>query len=200
MARKVKPNSLLDSVPVEQTTEETTKENTAFKDSSLVGNGIMTAEMKEKLEKYDALEQSYSSIVKEKEDLENRVAEYAERLAELKTAADQIHDLMDENAKLKKQLSDASKLSKDSASLQLEVKALRDDVDGYLLKISELTFENANLTCQLDELNNRLASNGVSPNQKKFAPNNTPPVQNGLRQPRVDAYNPYSHNGYSSWN
>lgn len=43
----------------------------------------MTAEAKDKLEKYDALEKSVGALSKEKEVLEAKLAEYADRLAEL---------------------------------------------------------------------------------------------------------------------
>jgi uncharacterized coiled-coil DUF342 family protein len=160
----------------------------------------MTAEAKEKLEKYDALEKSVCSLSKEKEHLEAKVAEYAEKLAELKTAADQIHDLVEENSKLKKQLEHASSQSSSSEAMKREIKSLRDEADGYLVKISELTFENAKMSSQLDELSKKLADTGVSPNQKQFSPNAAPPVQGGLRPPHVDAYNPYKNNGYGAWN
>ena len=160
----------------------------------------MTAEAKEKLEKYDALEKSVCSLSKEKEHLEAKVAEYAEKLAELKTAADQIHDLVEENSKLKKQLEHASSQSSSSEAMQREIKSLRDEADGYLVKISELTFENAKMSSQLDELSKKFADAGVSPNQKQFSPNSAPPVQGGLRPPHVDAYNPYKNNGYGAWN
>lgn len=200
MAKKVKLNSLLDGDPVDKTTKDTAEDQNAFKDASLIGNGIMTVEAKEKLEKYDALEKSVCSLSKEKERLEAKVAEYAEKLAELKTAADQIHDLVEENSKLKKQLEHASSQSSSSEAMKREIKSLRDEADGYLVKISELTFENAKMSSQLDELSKKFADAGVSPNQKQFSPNAAPPVQGGLRPPHVDAYNPYKNNGYGAWN
>ena len=200
MAKKVKLNSLLDSAPTQEAIEEANGEQSTFKDASLVGNGQMTAEAKEKLEKYDALEKSVGALSKEKEHLEAKVAEYAEKLAELKTAADQIHDLVEENSKLKKQLENMPSASSNAEALKREIKSLRDEADGYLVKISELTFENAKMSSQLDELSKKFADAGVSPNQKQFSPNATPPVQGGLRPPHTDAYNPYKNNGYGTWN
>ena len=80
MGKKVKPSSLLDSSSIRQ---EVSQEQKAFEDASLVGNGPMTPEAKEKLEKYDALEKSVGALSKEKEVLEAKLAEYADRLAEL---------------------------------------------------------------------------------------------------------------------
>ena len=159
----------------------------------------MTAEAKEKLEKYDALEKSVGTLSKEKEVLEAKLAEYADRLAELQTAADQISELNEENEKLKKELSDAKDESKEVYALKKEIEAQKDEINNYLVRISELTFENANLACQLDELSKKMASSGSVPNQTQFSPNVAPPVQGKLRQPRTDAFNPYMNNGYGVW-
>ena len=159
----------------------------------------MTSEAKEKLEKYDALEKSVGALSKEKEVLEAKLAEYADRLAELQTAADQISELNEENEKLKKELADAKDESKEVYALKKEIEAQKDEINNYLMRISELTFENANLTCQLDELSKKMASSGSVPNQKQFSPNVAPPVQGKLRQPRTDAFNPYMNNGYGVW-
>ena len=196
MGKKVKPSSLLDS---SSTRQEVSQEQKAFEDASLVGNGPMTSEAKEKLEKYDALEKSVGALSKEKEVLEAKLAEYADRLAELQTAADQISELNEENEKLKKELADAKDESKEVYALKKEIEAQKDEINNYLVRISELTFENANLTCQLDELSKKMASSGNISNQKQFSPNVAPPVQGKLRQPRTDAFNPYMNNGYGVW-
>lgn len=196
MGKKVKPSSLLDSSSIRQ---EVSQEHKAFEDASLVGNGPMTSEAKEKLEKYDALEKSVGALSKEKEVLEAKLAEYADRLAELQTAADQISELNEENEKLKKELADAKDESKEVYALKKEIEARKDDINNYLVRISELTFENANLTCQLDELSKKMASSGSVHNQTQFSPNIAPPVQGKLRQPRTDAFNPYMNNGYGVW-
>ena len=196
MGKKVNPSSLLDSA---STRQEVSQEQKVFEDASLVGNGPMTAEAKEKLEKYDALEKSVGALSKEKEVLEAKLAEYADRLAELQTAADQISELNEENEKLKKELADAKDESKEVYALKKEIEAQKDEINNYLVRISELTFENANLTCQLDELSKKMASSGNISNQKQFSPNVAPPVQGKLRQPRTDAFNPYMNNGYGVW-
>ena len=196
MGKKVKPSSLLDSSSIRQ---EVSQEQKAFEDASLVGNGPMTSEAKEKLEKYDALEKSVGALSKEKEVLEAKLAEYADRLAELQTAADQISELNEENEKLKKELADAKDESKEVYALKKEIEAQKDEINNYLVRISELTFENANLACQLDKLSKKMASSGSVHNQTQFSPNVAPPVQGKLRQPRTDAFNPYMNNGYGVW-
>lgn len=196
MGKKVKPCSLLD----ETSQEKVEQESTVFEDTSLVGNGQLTVESREKLEKYDALEKTVASLSKEKEELEAKVAEYAERLAELQTAANQISDLNKEIEKLKKDNASSSKAAKEITALKKDIKDLREEADGYLVKISELTFENANLTCQLDELAKREKMAGKAPNQRKYAPNSNIDGPGQLRPPNKDAYNPYSNNGYGTWN
>lgn len=196
MGKKVKPSSLLDSSSIRQ---EVSQEQKAFEDASLVGNGPMTSEAKEKLEKYDALEKSVGALSKEKEVLEAKLAEYADRLAELQTAADQISELNEENEKLKKELANAKDESKEVYALKKEIEAQKDEINNYLVRISELTFENANLACQLDELSKKMASSGSVHNQTQFSPNVAPPVQGKLRQSRTDAFNPYMNNGYGVW-
>ncbi len=192
MGKKVKPTSLLETAQEAVEEQKHTDENEVFEDQSIVGNGPMTADAKAKLEKYDALEKSVADLAREKEMLEAKVAEYAEKLASLEDADKTIKKLEKENAKLKK----SSGSSKDAEKLIRENKALRDEADGYLVKISELTFENANLTCQLNEITK---NSGNVKNQKHLAPGGR--GANGqLRHPNEDAYNPYKNNGYGTWN
>lgn len=192
MGKKVKPTSLLETAQKAVEEQKHIDENEVFEDQSIVGNGPMTADAKAKLEKYDALEKSVADLAREKEILEAKVAEYVEKLAKLEDADKTIKTLEKENAKLKK----SSGSSKDAEKLIRENKALRDEADGYLVKISELTFENANLTCQLNEVTK---SGGNVKNQKHLAPGGR--GANGrLRRPNEDAYNPYKNNGYGTWN
>lgn len=102
---------------------------------------------------------------------------------------------------LKKELADAKANVEPSFKLKNENKDLRDEVNTYLVKISELTFENANLRCQLDELSKKISRSGNMPNSPAFAPQakSTSSAQGKLAQPHRDAYNPYHNNGYESW-
>ena len=204
MGKKIKPSNLLEPMHDEvlntvQDNASSANEQEAFEDVSLVGNGIMTNEAKAKLEKYDALERSVADLSQEKDRLEAKVAEYVEKLESLKDASKTIEKLEAEVSKLKKDLDKAKKASKQGLKTMLENKALRDEADGYLVKISELTFDNANLTCQLDELKKNMNANGHGMNQAQFSPNAQPSPGNRLRHPGVDAYNPYKNNGYDTW-
>ena len=100
---------------------------------------------------------------------------------------------------MKKELADAKDESKEVYALKKEIEAQKDEINNYLVRISELTFENANLACQLDELSKKMASSGNVLNQNQFSPNVAPPMQGKLRQPRTDAFNPYMNNGYGVW-
>lgn len=183
MGKKIKPNSLLDTSEVNPS-EATYDEAPEATSNELLGNGKMTSENKEKLEKYDALEQSVAGLAKEKEQLENKVAEYAEKLAEAKKAAKEVEKLEKEVERLRKQLADSkSTASNGSGQLEKEIERLTNENDNYLVKISELTFENAKLTSQLQELTAK--------------PNNYRP---NVPSPQKDPYNPYVSNGYESWN
>ena len=117
------------------------------------------------------------------------------------TAADEVERLTKVNADLTDKIAgyleeiDKLKIKTDGA----REKALQEEVDRLTLRVSELTFENANLACQLDELSKKMASSGSVPNQTQFSPNVAPPMQGKLRQPRTDAFNPYMNNGYGVW-
>lgn len=105
----------------------------------------------------------------------------------------------EENENLKKELADTKDQSKEIYVLKKEIESQKDEIDNYLVRISELAFENANLTCQLDELSKKMASNGNVYNQQQFSPSDVPPTQGKLHQPRTDAFNPYMNNGYGVW-
>ena len=198
MAKKIKPKSLLDDSA--STGQNEISNDSSFEDKSLVGNGKITIEGKEKLEKYDALEKAVEELTSEKSVLQEKIEEYALKLDSLKDSSTKISSLEAEVKKLKNELKEAKDGDSEIFKLQKECKALRDEADGYLMKISELTFENANLTCQLEELGKKAANAGNIQNKSKFSPNSgnrTNP--GGLSQPFRDAYNPYRNNGYKSW-
>ena len=99
MGKRVKPKNLLDDEPQidvvnENTIEEANVEMKQEYSENLLGNGKLTAEAKEKLEKYDALEKTVLDLSKEKEVLETKIAEYVEQLEKLNDAADTIKKLI----------------------------------------------------------------------------------------------------------
>ena len=185
MGKRIKPSNLVENVQTEvPSADAVVSKAEEFVDTSLVGNGVITPEAKAKLEKYDALEKSVASLAKEKEVLEAKVAEYAEKLADMKAVKKE-----DISIKLAEALKAKEAAEKEASALKLENKALRDEADGYLVKISELTFDNARLTCELDEASKHLKEKGTVPNQPQYMP-----------KANSSGYNPYLANGYSSWN
>lgn len=212
MSRKIKPNKLFADAPEASIQEDTTssKDDNAQASSAamlgadpnaIIGNGRLTAEDAEKIAKYDAMEKSLAAVSEEKAVLEAKIAEYVEKIEALKASADEIAELKSKNAQLEQKCKEFEKADDDTSKLQHEIKSLREENDQYLVKISELTFDNANLTCQLSELEKAAKAHGNMPNQGKFVPVNGPQgfAANGLARPNRDAYNPYVNNGYASW-
>lgn len=121
------------------------------------------------------------------------------------TLQEDICTLQKENEKLTNELNSLKSKANTNANmiikLQDENKSLRDENDQYLMKISELTFDNANLTCQLDELSKSVRSqDSAVVNQPAFKPVPGPRIDNSkLGQPFRNPYNPYENNGYGSW-
>ena len=97
-----------------------------------------------------------------------------------------------------------SDLSTANMKLKSENAALQEENDKYLMKISELTFENAKLNAQIQELSNsKNAGNYVSPAlnertvENQFGPSSKKQVQ---QSPRGVNYPHQSNMGYTSWN
>ena len=204
MSKKIKPNKLFEDKPVEtaQDIQEDKQDILANVDeNSLVGNGRMSAEDAKKLEQFDAMEKSLAAAAEEKTMLEAKVAEYADKLESLQSSADKMSDLEKSNEDLKHKVSSLEDRCKMAEKLEAEVKNLREENDKYLIKISELTFENANITSQLSDIERRAKANGSINNQNGFQPIQGPQQQMSKRlaSPRRDAYNPYANNGYGSW-
>ncbi len=185
MAKKVKPTSMLDEQPAEQAIAQHISAPVISEEvNPLVGHNRMTTEQMEKLEKYDALEATVKQLNEANSMLEAKVTEYAEKISACSTGPQKVAELEAKVASLEKQLADAKASSSGDALLKKELKDLRAEADSYLVKISELTFENAKLECQL-----KSAANGRQP----------PPPAKRPSPPRKDPYNPYRNNGYASW-
>ena len=148
------------------------------------------------------LPSSSNAEMKEKiETLEKHCVELEEANAKL---SDSINTYLEEIDVLKKKSSttglDASlKNSFDAeiAKLKKELKELRQENDDYLIKISELTFENAKMTSRLQEIEKQAAMTEVpthgSPAKLRLKPS-TATMPN---QPQFA--NPYLQNGYQDW-
>ena len=136
---------------------------------------VLDEESKEKLDQCDQFIAANKALLKEKSDLESKVAEYIEEIAALKSEKTETSNV-DNSAEV--------------AQLKQQIEQLKQSTAQYLRRISDLTFENANLTAQLKELSSKSAQ-----------VQNTIPAM-PTRETRLEKppYNPYIQNGYSSWN
>lgn len=190
MAKKLKPvaqecnqdfSSETASFPSEMSSSKSSSVEVASTPQAFkINPGAYTSEEKAKLEQYDQVMQQNAILLKEKEELQEKIAEY---LMELET-------LRNEKKSKKASVVKDSKAEEELSKLRIEYKDLQTASDGYLMKISDLSFENAKLTAQLRELESA-QSNNVAPATVQ------PTAMPRLEHP---AFNPYRHNGYESWN
>ena len=116
---------------------------------------------------------------------------------------DEIHAL-EEFAQLQNFEAAMSDLSTANMKLKSENAALQEENDKYLMKISELTFENAKLNAQIQDLSNTKSTGNYDSqalNEKtvenQFGPSSKKPVQQSTRGVNY----PHQLNmGYTSWN
>lgn len=167
MAKRIKPKNLLDDVEQEVSTDITNTVNDNSDDALNLKDNDVNEEIDTK-----SLQDTIVELTNKNSELELKLAETIEKL----------------NA-TKNDLSKVEELSKTVSNLEKENKALRDENDSYLVKISELTFENATKTCQLQEL------------QKLHSSSKTNSTNAGIPQPiSKRPLNSNFNNGYSSWN
>lgn len=168
MAKRIKPKNLLDD------TEQYVISNDISNDVEKTSDNEIDSINNNTNEEIDvkSLQDTIVELTNKNSDLEVKLAETIEKL----------------NA-TKNDLSKVEELSKTVSRLEKENKALRDENDSYLVKISELTFENATKTCQLQEL------------QKLRTSVKTNSANAGIPQPiSKRPLNSDFNNGYSSWN
>ena len=135
-------------------------------------------------------------------------ADSLQGIDELGTLKLEVKRLNEENSQLTDKLAayieaqqdrkaDDSCISAELDKLRYENNALRDENDKYLMKISELTFENAKLTSQLQQLSKDTAEVHI-PAQTEQCQQKISRQKNALAIP---SNVPYSKaNGYQSWN
>lgn len=156
----------------------------------------LTAEMKEKLERIEAIEKHCVELEETNAKLTDSINAYIEELTALKAKKSN-------EIKVDGELS-LDDLKENLKAVQIELgrtrkslSELRDENDSYLMKISELTFENAKLTCQIQEIEKNMsmvASPSHSSIKKPIIQSSTGTMKN---QPQFA--NPYLQNGYQDW-
>lgn len=157
----------------------------------------ITPEMKDKLDKIDSLEKHCVELEEENSKLTASIDSYLEEIDKLKavkvdkTADDSKNALVD----LRKELDEARK---EISEMRKSLKELRDENDSYLIKISELTFENAKLTCQLQEIGKSM-SMAASPTHGSLSRSQVVRPNTATMQNQSKYANPYLQNGYQDW-
>ena len=157
----------------------------------------ITPEIEEKLEKIDSLEKHCLELEEENSKLTSSIDSYLEEIEKLKNEKnDKIADesktaLVD----LRKEL-DAAR--KEISEMKKSLKDLREENDSYLIKISELTFENAKLTCQLQEIGKSM-SMAASPTHGSLSRSQVVRPNTATMQNQSKYANPYLQNGYQDW-
>lgn len=160
MSKKIKPvNECLGEAVYANCENSDKTVAQALAEKAPVAGGKFNDEVKAQLEKVEALEAELVKLTQENDELKEKLAEYIEKVSKLEAG----------------QAQNGEKREKE----------LVEENDKYLMKISELTFENAKLTAQ----NQQLKKDGGAPGK---------PMSNS-NYPNVYRNYPDS-NGYVSWN
>lgn len=157
----------------------------------------LTPEMVEKLEKVDALEKHCLELEEENAKLSDSVNSYLEEIEALKSKRAVETPLGSEMSMidLKKELDEARH---EIIEMRKSLKELHEENDNYLLKISELTFENAKLTSQLQEIEKSLAMSATPTHESSARRAAVQPSTRTMKnQPQFA--NLYLQNGYQDW-
>ena len=183
MAKKKNTNALFANAVKNEQQEATVEENKVVEEECKPddGNSSSDAEMLCK-DPYSATEQDI------------QIEELKAEVSRLTVERDR---LCNELQTLKNMLEEKDAQVKNVATLTLQNTALREENDQYLMKISELTFENAKMNCQLQELSKQVEAK-IPQNQNAFSSQNLPPNQSRnvpySYMPKRDMH------GYESWN
>ena len=170
MARKIRP--IVSSKKQEQS-QIPGVESISAKSSTENVITFLNDEMKKKIEDYDNMKNQYSSILSQNEMLQNKLAEYISELDQTKQLQNENNELSNLNYQLSSEL---LKIKEDYSKVM-------EQKDQYLMKISDLTFENEKLNSYI----NKISSHNMSHIETNKVIQNVIP-------------NRYSNNGYGEWN
>lgn len=155
---------------------------------------------RQKLELYDKLVDESTAAIEEKDQMMDKVAEYLEEIDSLKSELSLVRSrnqmLEQENANLKKKQAEMA-----DAPDQADIDALKAENDKYMLKISELSFQIAEL--KADNGNTRQCGHSHNDKLHVSASKLRPCVE--VSRSRMTAL-PHNvkyvrnSNGYDSWN
>ena len=142
-------------------------------------------EIKQKLEAFEKMEKAIAQLSSENSALKDKMAEYVEEITALREQAKTPTIVEKEVIKEVVKEIPSSNDSVEIEKLKKEIASLQEENDKYLMRISELTFDNAKMTAQM---NNMKGQKRQQPDQYAM-----PQVRNVYR-------NSGKLNGYSSWN
>ena len=210
MGKKVKPKSLLEG----STTyiDNTSLNNNINDDNSSVEtlpilNKMLSNADQEKLEKYPAMEQQIIDLTNQNNELQSKIEELllnaSNNTTKYLAQPEEIEQLKSRISELEHQLTvEKNEYASNTIKFEDEIRELRDENDKYLVKISELSFDNAKMTCELNELTKSIKDKTETViNQPKFTPTNNTPIKDKstLGTPFRNPYNSYANNGYGTW-
>lgn len=163
--------------------------------SDVQNTSTRLAAAEEKADAVAAVEAQNVKLTKENAQLTDKLAEYLEELNSLREQVKNpkiVERIVEKPVEVIKEVPSAGnndKFAAEIAKLQTEVNKLQTENDEYLVKISELTFENAKLTSAMQELSKKSGSTAQAA-----------PVQDGPEWQRNVYRDSDRLNGYSSWN
>lgn len=140
------------------------------------------------------LESENSTLVATNNELQDKLAAYIEEVDSLKTSWTQHPTSISASPDCDSTLAaDLAECKKEMFGLKEELKILQSANDDYTQRVSELTFENASLHAQLQNL---AAQKDRTAPQKQFIQATDQPKSSGVPY----TPNQYANNGYSDWN
>lgn len=204
MAKK-KPNKLFDTIKKEEMANII--ENTNIISAETHNNEYINEKLPETVTQFFQAQHTSNISDENMQKIEN----YEKVVAENKRVYDENALLIEKAAEYSEQREELLKKAEDLQKLYDELKikydALQEENDNYLIKISELTFENAKLNAKLDSkldsINDKpkitiSSSKSTEEPINKNSSTNSPSV-NPYKSRRVSYLN-RNNNGYSNWN
>ena len=114
-------------------------------------------EIKQKLDAFEKMEKAVSDLSAENSALKDKMAEYVEEISALREQAKAQNVVEKEVIKEIVKEIPAADAQEEIEKLKKELKSMQDENDKYLMRISELTFENAKMTAKMNNAKSDLS-------------------------------------------
>ena len=156
------------------------------------GSKTVIEEANSRLEELNRTTEENANLFKANTELTETLAKY---ISEIKSLKDELNECKKNvmSADDKKSLTEFNELKSKISSLEKLNKTLQDENDNYLMKISELTFENAKMNAKMNSETERSNSPISNTQQPQLTPSHSQ-----MRNPFGFAHP--NNNGYDSWN